>query len=68
MIALEVPGVSQVDVGPLEIPDEDPLEVCLVMDVVMREEFKPCPNMSPHADAKILNDEIVIIHPLRLGR
>ena len=28
----------------------------------MREEFKPCPNMFPHANGKILNDEIVIVH------
>ena len=33
------------------------------MNVVVREEFKPCPNMFPHADGEILNDEIVIIHP-----
>ena len=25
--------------------------------------MKPCPNMFPHADGEILNDEIVIIHP-----
>ena len=29
----------------------------------MWEEFEPCPNMFPHADGKILNDEKVIIHP-----
>ena len=29
----------------------------------MREKFKPCPNMFPHADGEILNDEIVVIHP-----
>ena len=33
------------------------------MDAVVREEFKPCPNMFPHADGEILNDEMVIIHP-----
>ena len=55
-------GVPRADVRPLEIPDEDPLEVCPVVDVVMREEFKPCLNMLPHANGKILNDEIVIIH------
>ena len=47
----------------MEIPDKDPLEVCLVTDAVVREEFKPCPNMSPDADGEILNDEKVIIHP-----
>ena len=29
----------------------------------MREEFKPCPNIIPHANGEILNDEKVIIHP-----
>ena len=33
------------------------------MDAVVREEFKSCPNMFPHADGEILNDEIVTIHP-----
>ena len=63
LAALEVPGVSRADIRPLEISDEDPLEVRPVMDVVVREEFKPRPNMFPHADGEILNDEKVIIHP-----
>ena len=63
LAALEVPGVTRVDIRPLEISDEDPLEVRPVTDTVMQEEFKPCPNMFPHADGEILNDEIVIIHP-----
>ena len=50
------------DVRSLEIPDEDPLEVRPVADAVMSKEFKPCPNMFPHANGKILNDEEVIIH------
>ena len=33
------------------------------MDAVVREEFKPCPNMFPHANGEILNDEIVVIYP-----
>ena len=33
------------------------------MDAVVQEEFEPCPNMIPHADGEILNDEKVIIHP-----
>ena len=60
---LEVLGVSRADIRPLEISDKDPLEVHLVVDAIVREEFKPCPNMFPHADVEILNDEIVIIHP-----
>ena len=50
------------DIRPLEISDKDPLEVRPVADAIAREEFKPCSNMFPHANGKILNDEIVIIH------
>ena len=63
MADLEVPRVSRADIHPLEISDQDPLEVRPIVDAVVREEFKPCPNMFPHADGDILNDEIVIIHP-----
>ena len=45
LVALEVLGVSRVDIRPLEISDEDPLEVCPVVDAVVQEEFKPCPDM-----------------------
>ena len=62
LTALEVLGVSRVDIRPLEISDENPLEVRPAADAVVHEEFKPCPNMFPHANGKILNDEIVIIH------
>ena len=51
------------DIHPLEIPDEDPLEVRPVADAVVREEFKLCPNMFSHADGEILIDKKVIIHP-----
>ena len=57
-----MPGVSRADIRPLEISDKDPLEVRPVADAVVWEEFKPCPDMFPHADGEILNDEIVIIH------
>ena len=36
------------------------------MDAVMWKEFEPCPNMFPHANWKILDDEKVIIHPSSL--
>ena len=67
LAALEVPGVTRADIRPLEISNKDPLDVRLVADAVMQEEFEPCSNMLPHADGEISNDEMVIIHP-RLGR
>ena len=63
LAALEILGVTRVDVRPLEIPDKAPLEVHPVADAVMRDEFEPRSNMFPHADGEILNDEKVIIHP-----
>ena len=54
LATLEVPGVSRADVRPLEISDEDSLEVRPVADAVMWKQFKPCPNMFPHADGDIL--------------
>ena len=65
LVALEVLGVTRADKRPLEISDEDPLEVRPVTDAVVWEEFKPCLNMLPHANGKILNDEKVIIHSSR---
>ena len=62
MIALEVLGVSRADVRPLEIPNEDPLEVSPVADTVVWKELEPCPNMLPYANGKILDNEKVIIH------
>ena len=63
LAALEVLGVFRMDIRPLEISDEDPLEVRPVVDAVVREEFKPFLNMFPHANGEILNDKKVIIHP-----
>ena len=62
LAAFEVPGVPRANIRPLEIPNEDPLEVHPVADAIMREEFEPCSNMFPHADGEVLNDEMVIIH------
>ena len=50
------------DIRPLEIFDEDPLEIRLVTDAVGRKEFEPCSNMLPHVDGEVLDDEVVIIH------
>ena len=57
LVALEVPGVPRADIRPLEVPDEDPLEVCPVTDAVM-----PRSNMFPYVNGEVLNDEVVIIH------
>jgi len=62
LTALEVLGIPRADIRPLEVPDEDPLEVHPVADAVVQEKFKPCSNMLPHADGEVLNDEMVIIH------
>ena len=55
------------DIRPLEISDEDPLEVSAVTDAIVWEEFKPCLNMFPRVDGEILNDEMIIIHPSGLA-
>ena len=51
------------DIRPLKISDEDPLELRPVAAAVVQEEFKPRLNVFPHTDGEILNDEKVIIHP-----
>ena len=63
LATVEVPGDPRANIRPLEISDEDPLEVHPVANAVVWEEFKPCSNMFPHIDGEILNDEIVSIHP-----
>ena len=67
LVALEVLGVSRVDIRPLEIPNEDPLEVHPVANAIVQEEFEPCSNMFPHADGEVLNDEVIIIHSSSLA-
>ena len=62
MATLKVPRIPRIDIHPREVSDEDPLKVCLVADVVGRKKFEPCPNMLPHADGEVLDDEVVIIH------
>ena len=34
LAALEVPRIPRTDIRPLEVSDEDPLEVCPVMDAI----------------------------------
>ena len=62
LVTLEVLGIPRADIHPLEISDEDPLEIRLVADAVGRKEFELCSNMLPHADGEVLVDEVVIIH------
>ena len=62
LAALEVPGIPRMNIRPLEIPNEDPLEFRPVVDAIRWEEFEPCSNMLPHTDGEVLNDEVVIIH------
>ena len=62
LVALEVLGILRTNIYPLEILDEDPLEIHPVMDAARREEFEPCSNMFHHANGEVLNDEVVIIH------
>ena len=50
------------DIHPLEISDEDPLEIHPVVDAVGWKEFEPCLNMLLHIDGEVLDDEVVIIH------
>ena len=47
LAALEVLGIPRADIRPLEIPDEDPLEIHLVADAVRWEESESCSNMLP---------------------
>jgi len=62
LAALEVPGIPRTDIGPLEITDEDPLEIHPVVEAIVREEFEPHSNMLPHVDGEVLHDEVIIIH------
>ena len=62
MATLEVLGIPKIDIRPLEIPDEDPLEIHPIADAVRREEFEPRSNMLPQADGEVLDDEVMIIH------
>ena len=55
------------DIHPLEISNEDPLEIRPVVDAVGREEFELCSNMLPHTDGEVLDDEVVIIHSFGLA-
>ena len=63
LAALKVLRILRMDIHPLEIADEDPLEIHPVTDAVRQEKFETCSNMLPHIDGEVLNDEVVIIHP-----
>ena len=61
LAVLEVLGVTRADIRPLEISDEDSLEVRPVADAVVREEFEPRSNMFPYVDGEVLDDQVVFI-------
>jgi hypothetical protein len=63
LATLEVPRVSEAHVLPLEVPDEDLLELRPITDVVGQQEFEPCSKVLPDTDGEVLDDEVVIIHP-----
>jgi hypothetical protein len=48
--ALEVPGVSRVQLRLFEIPDEDLFELCPATDVVRRQKFEAHSNVLPDTD------------------
>ena len=62
LATLEVLGIPKTDIRPLEVLDEDPLEVRPVADAIVRKEFESCQNMLSHVDGEVLDDEVVIIH------
>ena len=62
LATLEVLGILRMDIHPLEISDEDPLEIRLVVDDVRRKEFEPRLNMLPYVDGEVLDVEVVIIY------
>ena len=53
LAALEVLEIPRVDICPLEIADEDSLEIRPVANDVRRKKFEPCSNMFPHADGEV---------------
>jgi hypothetical protein len=55
-----------VHIRPLEVPDEDLLELRPTMDAVGRQEFEPRMNMLPDTDWEIMHDEVVIVRPSSL--
>ena len=52
LAALEVLGIPRTDIRPLEVLDEDPLEIRPVTDAVRRGEFEQCSNLLPHAEGE----------------
>jgi hypothetical protein len=47
----------------LEVPNEILFELCPTTNALEWQKFKPCSNMLPNIDRKVLDDEIVIIRP-----
>ena len=62
LAALEVIGIPRTDIRPLEISNDETLEIRPIVDAIGRKEFEQCSKMLPHVDGEVLNDEVIIIH------
>jgi hypothetical protein len=51
-----------VHVHPMEVPDENLLELRPTTDAVGRQEIEPRLNMLPNTDGEVLDDEVVVVH------
>jgi hypothetical protein len=67
LAALEVLGVSGEHVHPLEVLDEDLLELHPTSNAVGPQNFEPCSNMLPNTNEEVLDDEVVVIRPSSLA-
>jgi hypothetical protein len=63
LVALEVPGVSGAHICPVEVPEEDLLELRPTTDAVGRQEFKSRANVLLDIDGEILDDEVIVVRP-----
>lgn len=65
---LEVPQVTRVHVGALEVADEDAPEVGLVVDAIGGEVHDPCPCTLTEEQRHVLDDEKLVVHATSLAR
>jgi len=64
--APEVPGVSRTHICTLEVPDEDPDQVSLVVDHALREVLEPYSGRIGQVEWQVTDDEQVIFCPAQL--